>query len=103
MTKNIKLQERFYTKVDIGMVQDENLTPTELKILIYMKIRFQFFDMNKMDYYESVPTIAENSRTDKKTVSRAIQKFKKFGYMDVLNEKGKSNKYILLERDGVPF
>lgn len=103
MTQKITIQDDFYTTIDYGAMRDKNLTDAEYRIFSYMKMRWQFFNKKGWDYYESFPTIAANLGKDKKTVERAVQKFKKFGYMNVIKTKGKPNKYILLERDGVPF
>lgn len=103
MTKKITIQDDFYTTIDYATISDGELTHAEFRIYVYMKLRIQFFEKRGWDYYESLPTIAKNTKTDKKTVSRAIQKFRKLNYMNVVKEVGKSNKYILLERDGVPF
>lgn len=103
MTKKMEMREDFYTQTPYQALIDEELTHAEYRIYSYMNFRYRFFFRKGWDYYESIPTIAENVRIDKKTVSRAIQKFKKLGYMDVVKEAGKANKYILPDRDGIPF
>ena len=99
----VQIQENIYTTVDYGAISDNSLTHAEFRIYAYMKLRIQFFESKGWDYYESFPTIAENTHTDKKTVARAIKKFYQLGYLNVKKEMGKPNKYHLLPRDGIPF
>ena len=75
-----------------SLLLDDRLTRTSL--IIFWVLTMHMF--RGKDYcFPSLPTIAKESRLDKRTVMRATKVLEKYGYLEIQREKGQVNKYYL--------
>lgn len=88
-----KHESDLWVMVSIDSVTDQRLDYFDRCLLMYMTFRFNGMKENRLPYFESTQTLADVFGVHRNTVSKAIQKFKEIGYVEVTTKVGGSNTY----------
>ena len=76
------------------MISNPELSPTEIRVYLYIKFRWQFFQSRGDEFRESVTTIGKVLNLSGRTVLRSMEVLSKHGYLDVVPRKGRTSLYI---------
>jgi len=91
--KVFKHEPDLWVTVSIDSLTDQRLDYFDRCLLMYMTFRFNFMVEKKLTYFESTQTLADVFGVHRNTVSKAIQKLKEIGYIEVTPKVGGSNTY----------
>lgn len=91
--KQFKHEPDHWIAVSIDSVTDQRLDCFDRCLLMYMTFRYNYQIKEGRTYFESTQTLADVFGVHRNTVSKAIQKLKEFGYIDVTTKVGGSNTY----------
>lgn len=90
----MRISKSFSVLCSYGMISNLELSPTDIRIFLYLKFRWQFFQSKGSEFYESTMKIADEVKASERTVRRSIEKLEKLGYLEVVNRPGKTSLYI---------
>lgn len=79
-----------FLKVDLDLIEDENLTANELRVYLYLLTKY---NTEKKCAYPSLETISEKINMSLSTVKRAIKKLEELEYVTVEKRKGLSGNF----------
>lgn len=79
-----------FLKVDLDLIEDENLTANELRVYLYLLTKY---NTDKKCAYPSLETISEKINMSLSTVKRAIKKLENLEYVSVEKRKGLSGNF----------
>lgn len=79
-----------FLKVDLDLIEDENLTANELRVYLYLLTKY---NTEKKCAYPSLETISEKINMSLSTVKRAIKKLEELEYVSVEKRKGLSGNF----------
>lgn len=84
------LQHHLNVQIPVEVLLHENLSSNDKVVFSYMKLRYQFFKLNKLPYCESNTTIASAIGLSRSTVIRSITKLMLEGFVtkDIRNTQG---------------
>lgn len=94
----MKIKDSFNVRCPYGIMRDKNITAADFRVWCYMKLRFQFFQMQGSDFYESITTISESVNLGERAVKSSIKNLQENGYLEVVERPGKSNLYITFDK-----
>lgn len=90
----MRISKSFSVLCSYGMISNPELSPTDIRIFLYLKFRWQFFQSRGSEFCESTTTIAEEVKVSERTVRRSMEKLEELGYLEVVNRPGKTSLYI---------
>lgn len=90
----MRISKSFSVLCSYGMISNPELSPTDIRIFLYLKFRWQFFQSRGSEFCESTTTIAEEVKISERTVRRSMEKLEELGYLEVVNRPGKTSLYI---------
>lgn len=90
----MRISKSFSVLCSYGMISNPDLSPTDIRIFLYLKFRWQFFQSRGSEFCESTTTIAEVVKVSERTVRRSMEKLEQLGYLEVVNRPGKTSLYI---------
>uniref|UniRef100_A0AAU8GGZ5 Replication initiation protein n=1 Tax=Salmonella phage vB_SEnST11_KE22 TaxID=3161173 RepID=A0AAU8GGZ5_9CAUD len=90
----MRIDKSFSVLCSYGMISNPDLTPTDIRIFLYLKFRWQFFHSKNSEFCESATTIAKEAKVSERTVRRSMEKLESLGYLEVVNRPGKTSLYI---------
>lgn len=90
----MRISKSFSVLCSYGMISNPELSPTDIRIFLYLKFRWQFFQSRGSEFCESTTTIAEEVKVSERTIRRSMEKLEELGYLEVVNRPGKTSLYI---------
>lgn len=90
----MKIDKSFSVLCSWGMLSNAKLSPMDIKVYLYMKFRWQFFDSLGKPFNESVETIAKATGVNEKSIRRSIKNLQVEGYLFVEKRAGETSAYI---------
>lgn len=90
----MKIDKSFSVLCSYGILSHPEVSPTELRVYLYIKFRWQFFQNMGAEFCESTTTISKEVGVSEKTVRRAMENLERLGYLEVVNRAGKTSLYI---------
>ncbi|MBL5841133.1 helix-turn-helix domain-containing protein [Enterobacter asburiae] len=90
----MRIDKSFSVLCSYGILSNPKVSPTDLRIYLYIKFRWQFFQSRGAEFCESTTTISKEIGVSEKTVRRAMDNLEKLGYLEIVNRPGKTSLYI---------
>lgn len=93
----MKIDKTFSVLCSYGILSNPEVSPTDLRVYLYIKFRWQFFQSKGAEFIESVSTIADAINTSTRSVQRSLKTLESLGYLEVVERPGKTSLYIPLD------
>jgi len=90
----VRIDKSFSVLCSYGILSNKEVSPTDLRVYLYIKFRWQFFQSRGDEFCESTTTISKEVAVSEKTVRRALDKLASLGYLEIVNRPGKTSLYI---------
>lgn len=90
----MRIDKSFSVLCSYGILSNPEVSPTDLRIYLYIKFRWQFFQSKGAEFCESTTTISKEIGVSEKTVRRAMDNLEGLGYLEIVNRPGKTSLYI---------
>lgn len=90
----MKIDSSFSVLCSYGILSHKEVSPTDLRVYLYIKFRWQFFQNMGAEFCESTTTISKEVGVSEKTVRRSLETLERIGYVEVVNRPGKTSLYI---------
>ena len=90
----MKIDKSFSVLCSYGILSNKKVTASDLRVYLYIKFRWQFFQSRGAEFVESVNTIAEAIDLSPRSVQRAIKNLVASGYLEIVERAGKTSLYI---------
>ncbi len=93
----MRISKSFSVLCSYGILSNPEVSPTDLRVYLYIKFRWQFFQSKGAEFVESVSTIAEAISISPRSVQRSLKNLEALGYLEVVERSGKTSLYIPLD------
>lgn len=90
----MKIDKKFSVLCPYGILSDERVSATELRVYLYIKFRWQFFQSQSKEYYESLKVMGETVGLKTRQLQNCIKSLEETGYLEVVERPGKTSLYI---------
>ncbi|AGZ17712.1 replication initiation protein [Escherichia phage 4MG] len=93
----MRIDKSFSVLCSYGILSNPEVSSTDLRVYLYIKFRWQFFQSKGAEFVESVNTIAEATSVSPRSVQRSLKTLEALGYLEVVERPGKTSLYIPLD------
>lgn len=90
----MRIDKSFSVLCSYGILVNPEVSPTDLRVYLYIKFRWQFFQSQGKEYYESLKVMGETVGLKTRQLQNCIKSLEKAGYLEVVERPGKTSLYI---------
>lgn len=75
----------------MDIVVNDELNASDIRLYLYIKYRWQFFQQMGEDFYESQKTIGKTINMSERSVQYSMKNLQNKGYLEIVHRTGKSS------------